>query len=68
MQEETFGPVMTLQAFDTEQQALALANDSKYGLAAAIWTHETKRSLRVARKIKAGTVWINDWVQVFDKF
>lgn len=68
VQEETFGPVMTLQVFDTEQQAITLANDSEYGLAAAIWTRDTKRSLRVARKIKAGTVWINDWAQVFDEF
>lgn len=68
VQEETFGPVMTLQVFDSEQEALALANDSEYGLAAAIWTRDTKRSLRVARKIKAGTIWINDWAQVFDEF
>ncbi|KQV91128.1 aldehyde dehydrogenase [Massilia sp. Root351] len=68
VQEETFGPVMTLQVFDTEEEVLALANDSEYGLAAAVWTRDTRRSLRVARKIKAGTVWINDWAQVFDEF
>lgn len=68
VQDETFGPVMTLQVFDSEEQALALANDSEYGLAAAIWTRDTRRSLRLARKIKAGTVWINDWAQVFDEF
>lgn len=68
VQEETFGPVMTLQVFDTEEEAMALANDSVYGLAAAVWTRDIKRSLRVARKIKAGTVWVNDWAQVFDEF
>ena len=47
---------------------MALANDSVYGLAAAVWTRDIKRSLRVARKIKAGTVWVNDWAQVFDEF
>lgn len=68
VQEETFGPVMTMQTFDTEARALALANDSIYGLAAAIWTRDARRSLRVARKIKAGTIWINDWARVFDEF
>lgn len=68
VQEETFGPVMSLQVFDTEDEALALANDSEYGLAAALWTRDTKRSLRLARRIKAGTVWINDWAQIFDEF
>ncbi|WP_342705534.1 aldehyde dehydrogenase family protein [Burkholderia arboris] len=65
---ETFGPVMTLQTFDSEAQAISLANDSEFGLAAAIWTRDTKRALRAARKIKAGTVWINDWAQIFDAF
>lgn len=68
VQQETFGPVMTLQVFDNEEEAVALANDSEYGLAAAVWTRDVKRSLRVARKIKAGTIWINDWAQVFDEF
>ncbi|AZC95436.1 aldehyde dehydrogenase family protein [Pseudomonas chlororaphis] len=68
VQKETFGPVLTLQVFDSEAEGLALANDSEYGLAAAIWTRDTQRSLRVARKVQAGTVWINDWAKVYDEF
>ncbi|MBR7979853.1 aldehyde dehydrogenase family protein [Burkholderia cenocepacia] len=68
VQQETFGPVMTMQVFDTEAEAIALANDSEYGLAAAIWTTDQERSFRVARELQAGTVWINDWAKVYDEF
>ncbi|BEU27348.1 aldehyde dehydrogenase family protein (plasmid) [Paraburkholderia sp. 22B1P] len=68
VQQETFGPVMTMQMFDTEAQAIALANDSEYGLAAAIWTRDVQRPFRVARELDAGTVWINDWAKVYDEF
>lgn len=68
IQKETFGPVLTLQVFDTEAEAIALANDNEYGLAASIWTRDIDRPLRVAREIEAGTIWINDWAVVYDEF
>jgi betaine-aldehyde dehydrogenase len=49
-----------MQVFDTEAEAVALANDSEYGLAVSIWTRDVDRPLRVAREIDAGTIWIND--------
>ena len=68
VQKETFGPVMTMQVFDTEAEAVALANDSEYGAAAAVWTRDVQRSMRVARSLQAGTIWINDWAKVYDEF
>jgi betaine-aldehyde dehydrogenase len=64
VQEKIFGPVLTMQVFDTEAEAVTLANDSEYGLAASIWTRDVDRSLRVAREPDAGTIWINDWAVV----
>ncbi|MCW5899917.1 MAG: aldehyde dehydrogenase [Flavobacteriales bacterium] len=61
-QEEIFGPVVTLQAFDDEEQAVALANATPYGLAAVLWTRDLKRSHRVARALQAGIVWVNCWM------
>ncbi len=66
VREETFGPVLTMQVFDDEADAVALANNSEYGLAASVWTRDIDRSLRVARALDSGTVWINGWAQVFD--
>ena len=68
VQQEVFGPVQTMQVFDTEADAIALANDSEYGLAASIWSRDVDRPLRIAREIQAGTVWINDWVVMRDEF
>ena len=61
-QEEIFGPVVTLQSFATEEEALALANDTPYGLAAVVWSQNLKRAHRVAGKIHSGIVWVNCWM------
>ena len=60
-QEEVFGPVVTIAPFDTEDEAVKIANDTKYGLAAAIFTRDLQRAHRVARNIRAGIVWVNCW-------
>lgn len=59
-QEEVFGPVTAVTAFDTEAEGLALANNSPYALGASIWTRDVARAARVGTKIRAGMVWIND--------
>jgi betaine-aldehyde dehydrogenase len=68
MQEEVFGPVLTMMVFDSEAEAVQLANDSEYGLSASIWTRDTDRPFRVARDIDAGTIWINDWAVFWSEF
>ena len=68
VQKEVFGPVLSMLIFDTEAEAVELANNSEYGLAASIWTQDVNRPLRVAREISAGTIWINDWAVIYDEF
>lgn len=60
-QEEIFGPVVTLIPFDTEEQALEIANGTPYGLNGVIWTENLQRAHRIAHKVRAGTIWVNCW-------
>lgn len=60
--EEIFGPVVTLQSFKTEEEALVLANTSDYGLSATIWTQDVSRANRVAMKTNSGIIWVNCWL------
>ena len=59
--EEIFGPVVTVQPFDTEEEVLEKVNDTDYGLGASVWTSDVKRAARVSSKIEVGMVWINTW-------
>ena len=60
-QEEVFGPVLAVIPFDTEEEAIDIANDSAYGLVAGVWTSDISRALRVAAEIEAGQVFVNSW-------
>ena len=62
LQEEIFGPVVTVTPFDREDEAIAFANSTRYGLASMIWTRDLQRAHRVAAAIDSGTVWINCWL------
>jgi acyl-CoA reductase-like NAD-dependent aldehyde dehydrogenase len=64
VREEIFGPVLCTLPFDDEEDLLAQANDSVYGLAAGIWTADYRRAWRVARQLEAGSVWINTYKQL----
>jgi len=65
MREETFGPVLPVRSFKTEDEAVSLANDSEFGLAASVWTSNRKRGEALARQIDAGTVMVNDMISCF---
>ncbi|MCX4816492.1 aldehyde dehydrogenase family protein [Streptomyces sp. NBC_01239] len=60
VQQEIFGPVFTVQAFDDDDRALRMANDTAYGLAASVWTRDIGRAFRVTNRLTSGTVWINN--------
>jgi acyl-CoA reductase-like NAD-dependent aldehyde dehydrogenase len=60
VQREVFGPVITVQRAESEDEAVALANDVAYGLASSVWTNDVRKALRVSRDLEFGTVWIND--------
>ena len=61
VQDESFGPVLTVETFETEAEAIALANDTIYGLAGAVWTKDIDKAQRVANQLRHGTIWINDY-------
>lgn len=60
-QEEIFGPIVTIVPFDTEEEALQIANDTQYGLNGVVWTENLKRAHRVSHAVRAGTIWVNCW-------
>jgi aldehyde dehydrogenase (NAD+) len=60
-QEEIFGPVLSVIPFNTEEDAISIGNDTKYGLAAGIWTSDLNRAMRVSKAIRAGSVWVNTY-------
>jgi acyl-CoA reductase-like NAD-dependent aldehyde dehydrogenase len=62
--EEIFGPVLSVIRSDSTEQAIAIANDTEYGLSARLWSSDNQRALEVASQIEAGTVWVNDWHMV----
>jgi len=68
VQQEVFGPVATFERFSDEDDAVRLANCTEYGLSASVWSRDIDRPRRVARRLRAGTVWTNTWAVVVDQF
>jgi aminomuconate-semialdehyde/2-hydroxymuconate-6-semialdehyde dehydrogenase len=62
LQEEIFGPVVTITPFDGDEEAIAFANSTRYGLSASVWTRDLQRAHRVAAALDVGTVWVNCWL------
>jgi aminomuconate-semialdehyde/2-hydroxymuconate-6-semialdehyde dehydrogenase len=62
MQEEIFGPVVTVTPFDSADEAIAFANGTRYGLSASVWTRDLQKAHRVAAALDSGTVWVNTWL------
>jgi aldehyde dehydrogenase (NAD+) len=63
-QEEVFGPVLAVIPFDDDDEAVAIANDSPYGLAAGVWTESMSRALQMSERLQAGTIWVNTYRSV----
>ncbi|MNR26307.1 Betaine aldehyde dehydrogenase [compost metagenome] len=59
--EEIFGPVLVVMTYEDDEEAIALANDSPYGLSAGVWTADLVAAQQISRRLQAGSVWINDW-------
>jgi len=68
VQDEVFGPVLTMQTFSSEAEAIALANDSNYGLSASVFSRDVDIPVRVALALESGSVWVNDWAKLHDQF
>lgn len=66
LQKEIFGPVISIQEFASDEEAISLANSTEYGLVAGIWTQDLNRAWRVARDVQAGTVWVNTYHHFYD--
>ena len=66
-QEEIFGPVLSVIAYTSEEEAVSMANDTIYGLGGGVWSRDKERALAVAKRLRAGTVWINEWHLISEK-
>ncbi|HSL86874.1 MAG TPA: aldehyde dehydrogenase family protein, partial [Bacteroidales bacterium] len=66
-QEEIFGPVLSVITYKDTDEAIAMANDSMYGLAAGVWSKDVEKAQAIARRLHAGTVWINEWHLISEK-